>query len=312
MIGDRPPAADKAWPLVTAIVPTRDRPQLLRRAVRGVLTQDYPGEIECLVVFDQQTPSLPDVEQPPLRTLRATENARTPGLAGARNSGAEVARGSLLAFCDDDDEWLPAKLRLQVDVLRRHPEASAATCGIYVVTESRRVPRLPPGERVGLDDLTRSRRMEVHSSTLVMERARFLDDIGPIDEEIPGSYGEDYDWILRAAAKGPLVAIPRPLVDVHWQTSYFSDRWQTMIPALHYQLSKHPELSRDPRNLSRMYGRLAFAHAAGGEKAAARSWARKSIGLDWRQPRGYLSYLVTLGLSPRLVQRVVNATGRGL
>ncbi len=277
-----------------------------------MLEQDYPGEIECLVVFDQQTPLLPHVDVPPRRALRAAENTRTPGLAGARNSGAEAAHGSLLAFCDDDDEWLPSKLLLQVEALQRHPGASAATCGIYVITGNRRISRLPPGERVGLGALTRSRRMEVHSSTLVMERDRFLGDIGPIDENIPGSYGEDYDWILRAAAKGPLVAVPRPLVDVHWQTSYFSDRWQTMIPALRYQLSKHPELARDPRNLSRMYGRLAFAHAASGDRAAARAWARRSIGLDWRQPRAYLTYLVTLGLSPRLVQRVVNATGRGV
>jgi glycosyltransferase involved in cell wall biosynthesis len=299
-------------PKVTAIIPTRDRPEVLRRAVAAVLGQDYGGEIECLVVFDQQAPSLPDVPIPPSRGLRGTENVRSPGLAGARNSGAEAAQGTLLAFCDDDDEWLPQKLRLQVDVLRRHPDASAATCGIYVMTGSRKVPRTPTRETIDRADLARSRRMEVHSSTLVMERRRFLGDIGPIDEGIPGSYGEDYDWLLRAAEKAPLVVVPRPLVKVYWQSSYFSDRWQTMIPALHYQLSKHPELEQDPRNLSRMYGRIAFAHAASGERVAARSWARRSIRLDWRQPRGYLTYLVTLGLSPRFVQRVVNATGRGV
>lgn len=309
--GRRSPVAE-TWPRVTAIIPTRDRQDLLRRAVVAVLDQDYPGEIECLVVFDQQTPALPDTPVPSHRELNATENVRTPGLAGARNSGAQIATGSLLAFCDDDDEWLPEKLRLQVEALRRQPGASAVTCGIFVITGSRKVARIPPGEMIRLEDLSRSRRMEAHSSTLVMERERFLGDIGPIDEAIPGSYGEDYDWLLRAAAKAPLAAVPRPLVNVYWQTSYFSDRWQMMIPALHYQLSKHPELKRDPRNLSRMYGRLAFAHAASGSRAEARTWARRSIGLDWRQPRGYLTYLVTLGLSPRFVQRVVNATGKGV
>jgi glycosyltransferase involved in cell wall biosynthesis len=264
------------------------------------------------VVFDQEVPRLPDVEVPAGRELRAIPNRRTPGLAGSRNSGADVATGDLLAFCDDDDEWLPDKLRLQVAAIRRHPEASAATCGIFVVTDKRSIPRVPPHELVRLDDLTRSRRMEVHSSTLMMERRRFVGDIGPIDEEIPGSYGEDYDWILRAAAAGPLAAVRQPLVHVYWQTSYFSARWQMMIPALHYQLEKHPELARQPRNLARMYGRLAFAHAALGERGAARSWARRSIRLDWRQPRGYLSYLVTLGVPPRVIQRAANAAGRGV
>ena len=306
------PPEDEAWPRVTAIIPTRDRLDLLRRALLAVLKQDYPGEIECLVVFDQQAPSLPDVPVPSRRELKVAENVRTPGLAGARNSGAQVATGTLLAFCDDDDEWLPEKLRLQVEALRRQPGASAVTCGIFVMTGSRRVARMPPGDTIRLEDFSRSRRMEAHSSTLLMERERFWSDIGPIDEAIPGSYGEDYDWLLRAAAKAPLAAVPRPLVNVYWQTSYFSDRWQMMIPALQYQLAKHPELRADPRNLSRIFGRLAFAHAASGSRIEARMWARRSIGLDWRQPRGYLTYLVTLGLSPRFVQRVVNATGKGV
>jgi glycosyltransferase involved in cell wall biosynthesis len=307
-----PASIDPARPSVTAIIPTRDRPQLLRRAVLAVLAQTYPGEIECLVVFDQETPALPEVDVPPGRTLLAIRNTRIEGLAGARNSGALSAQGSLLAFCDDDDEWLPDKLALQVEAFVRHPEAAAASTGISIETGRRSIQRIPSVGSLQLDDLTRSRTMEVHSSSLLMERRRFLGDIGMIDEDIPGSYGEDSDWILRAAAKGPIVVVRQALVRVYWQTSYFSDRWRTMIPALQYQLKKHPELAQHPRNISRMYGRLAFAHAAIGEKQDARAWARRSIALDWRQPRGYLSIMITLGLSPRFVQRLVNSTGRGV
>ena len=303
---------DPSRPSITAIIPTRDRPQFLRRAVVGVLTQTYPGEIECLVVFDQETPTLPDVAVPRGRTLRAIRNTRVEGLAGARNSGALSAGGTLLAFCDDDDEWLPDKLALQVEAFVRHPSAAAASTGISIETGRRSISRVPSTGSLTLDDLTQSRRMEVHSSSLLMERRRFLGDIGMIDEDIPGSYGEDSDWILRAATKGPIVVVQRPLVRVYWQASYFSDRWRTMIPALQYQLEKHPELARHPRNISRMYGRLAFAHAAIGERQEARAWARRSIALDWRQPRGYLSMMVTLGLSPRFVQRVANSAGRGI
>jgi glycosyltransferase involved in cell wall biosynthesis len=307
-----PTGSGKSWPSVTAIIPTRNRPALLRRAVDAVVAQDYPGPIECIVVFDQQRPCELAPTLGPRRTLRTCENTRTPGLAGARNSGAQIAGGELLAFCDDDDVWLPQKIRLQVQELRRHPDASAATCGINVVTNGRRVPRLPPREIVTLDDLTRSRRMEVHSSTLVMRRDRFLGDIGPIDEQIPGSYGEDYDWILRAASRGAIVAVRQPLVDVHWTGSYFSDRWAMIVPALQYQLTKHPELWRDRRNLARIFGRIAFAHAASGAAREARSWARRSMRLDPRQPRGYLAYLVSWGLPADLVQRLVNSMGRGV
>lgn len=301
-----------AWPSVTAVIPTRDRPEMLRRAVLSVLGQRYEGDVECLVIFDRQEPARPDVVVPSNRVLNIGRNVRTPGLAGTRNSGALIATGEYLAFLDDDDEWHPDKLRRQVEAMRREPGASMATCGIVLASGGKTHTRVPRGTSVTLDDLTTSRRAEVHSSTLVMRRDRFVDEIGLIDEDIPGSYGEDYDVLLRAAKIAPLVAVTEPLVTVNWTVSYFNDRWQTMVEAIHYHLEKHPEL-KTPRNLSRMYGRLAFAHAASGEAKQARSWARRSIELNWKQPRGYLSYLVTWGvLRPAWVVKAAHAVGRGV
>jgi glycosyltransferase involved in cell wall biosynthesis len=301
-----------AWPSVTAVIPTRDRPEMLRRAVLSVLGQRYEGDVECLVIFDRQEPARPEVVVPSNRVLNIGRNVRTPGLAGTRNSGALTATGEYLAFLDDDDEWHPDKLRRQVEAMRREPRASMATCGIVLASGGKTHTRVPRRTSVTLDDLTTSRRAEVHSSTLVMRRDRFVDEIGLIDEDIPGSYGEDYDVLLRAAKIAPLVAVTEPLVTVNWTVSYFNDRWQTMVEAIHYHLEKHPEL-KTPRNLSRMYGRLAFAHAASGDVQQARSWARRSIGLNWKQPRGYLSYLVTWGLlRPAWVVKAAHAVGRGV
>jgi glycosyltransferase involved in cell wall biosynthesis len=300
-------------PKVSAIVPTRDRPELLERAVRSILAQRYPGPVECVVVFDQQTPRDLDVRIPRDRTLRSIANHRSPGLAGARNSGTDDTEGPLIAFCDDDDEWHPDKLRLQVEALEAQRTAPLATCGIWVLYKDRAIPRVPRERVITLDQLLRSRRMEVHSSTLLLRRDFFVNDIGPVDEEIPGGYGEDYDLLLRAAAVSPLAAVPQPLVRVYWQSSFFADRWQMIVPALRYQLRKHPELGRHPRNLSRMLGRMAFAYAASGERSDAREWARRSIRLDWRQPRGYLAYGISLGLlKPQIVMRVANWLGRGV
>jgi glycosyltransferase involved in cell wall biosynthesis len=305
-------ATSVAWPSVTAIIPTVDRPEALRRAVLSVLNQRYPGEIQCVVVFDRRDPVRPDVEVPEGRELRLERNVRTPGLAGTRNSGALVAAGEYVAFLDDDDEWHPDKLRRQIEAFAREPDASMATCGIVLASGGRSHTRIPGGGRVTLDDLTTSRRAEVHSSTLLMRRDRFIGEIGMIDERIPGSYVEDYDVLLRAAKIAPIIAVGEPLVTVNWTVSYFNDRWQTMVQAIHYHLEKHPEL-RTPRNLARMYGRLAFAHAAAGEAAQARAWARRSVGLNWKQPRGYLAYLVSWHLlRPAWVMRVAHAVGRGV
>ncbi|HLY89505.1 MAG TPA: glycosyltransferase [Acetobacteraceae bacterium] len=302
-----------SWPSVSAVIPTRNRPDLLRRAVQSVLDQRYPGALECVVVFDGESPRRPDVTVPPGRSLRTISNDRSPGLAGARNAGAAACDGDLLAWCDDDDEWLPEKLTQQAEAMRRFPDAAVATCGICVCVGNRRFTRSPASDVVPREALLRSRQMWIHSSTLLIRRDCFFGEIGPVDEAIPASYGEDYEWIIRASQATPIVASPEPLVRVYWQNSYYADRWDVMISGIQYHLDKHPELAADARNAARMYGRLAFAYGASGMSRQARRWASRSIRLDWRQPRGYLAMLVSARIiSPRQVMALAHSQGRGI
>jgi len=301
------------WPSVSAVIPTRDRPELLARAVQSVLDQQYPGPLECVVVFDQQVPRMPEVNVPAGRSVRLVENDRTPGLAGARNAGAAASPSDLLAWCDDDDEWLPDKLRRQVEAMQHTPAAAVATCGICLCVGNRRYLKIPGQAIVPRAALLRSRQAWIHSTTLLIRRDRFFGDIGPVDEAVPGSYGEDYEWVLRASNAAPIVAVPEALVRVHWQTSYYADRWDIMISGIRYHLDKHPELADDARNAARMYGRLAFAYSASGMPGQARWWARRSIRLNWRQPRGYLAMLVAAHLlSPRRVMSAAHVMGKGV
>ena len=191
-------------PVVSVVVPTRDRPELLRRAVTAILSQTYPGPVECLVVFDQSDPDLPWPELPAGRRLVLVRNQRTPGLAGARNSGILAATGELVAFCDDDDEWLPEKLTRQVARLLATPSAAVSTTGILVRYQDRTTTRLAPTELVTHRQLLRSRLTELHPSTVLARRRQLLDDIGLVDEQIPGSYAEDYEWLLRASRHAPV------------------------------------------------------------------------------------------------------------
>src|SRR5919109_2579610 len=83
-------AAGETPPTVSVVVATRERPDLLRRAVRSILEQDYTGVVECIVVADGGDP--PDPAElaggdATTRRLVVTTNGRTPGLAGARNAG---------------------------------------------------------------------------------------------------------------------------------------------------------------------------------------------------------------------------------
>jgi glycosyltransferase involved in cell wall biosynthesis len=309
----RPADSSEHWPAVTVVVPTHGRPGLLPDAVRSVLAQRYAGPLECLVVHDREEPAIPDVTVPAGRALRAIRSDRTPGPSGTRNAGALAAGGELLGFCDDDDRWLPDKARLQVEALRARPECAVATCGI-ILCNGREVRRVPEHELVTRSYLLGRRRFEAAStSTLLVRRTVMLERIGLLDEDIPASYGEDYEWHLRAAALAPIVAVRQALVRVRWGDSYFGQNWPAIIAGIRYQLERWPDLERHPANVARLYGRLAFAHAASGDRSEARRWAKRAVVTDWRQPRSYLAVLVGYRLlSPGLVVRLAHAVGRGV
>jgi len=286
--------------------------ELLRTALRSVVDQDYPGPIEILVIFDQSEPVMPIAGPlPPGRLLRALANTRTPGLAGARNTGILAAAGDVVALCDDDDRWLPAKLSQQVRLMTRASHDFVAS-GIRVRYADHVVERIPPSE-VRIGELARKRHTALHPSTFVFRRA-LVAEVGLVDEEIPGSYGEDYDLLLRAARLRPVAAVQEPLAEVLWHSqSFFTERWQTITEALQYLLSKHPELQADPAGRARIGGQMAFA-------AAALTRRREACSLSWRalrsnpaERRAYLALAVAAGLVPASsIVRAANRRGHGI
>jgi glycosyltransferase involved in cell wall biosynthesis len=292
-------------------VATRDRPDMLQRAVRSILRQDYPGDIECVIVFDQSPPAPVAAQTSAGRHLRILTNSRRPGLAGARNTGILNSGGDLVAFCDDDDAWDRAKLSRQVERLLSSP-AEIVACGVRIHYADRVIVRTPP-PWVELRQFVRSRVTAVHPSTFVTRRDA-LAGIGLVDEQIPGSYGEDYDFLLRAARRTPVAAVEEPLVDVHWhQQSFFTEGWQARAEAMKYLLDKHPEFRADRHGLARMQGRLAFAEAALKRRRAACTSSWRSIRNNPLEPRAYLALTVASGMVPATsILRVANSRGRGI
>ena len=298
------------WPSVTVIVPTRDRPVMLDRAVRSIVGQSYPGEIECVIVFDQSDPAEVNVELPPGRRVRLVANTRTPGAAGARNTGIMASDGPLIAFCDDDDAWDPSKLRLQVELLDNAPSGFVA-CGMRVHYADRTIVRPAPGS-VSLQQLVRKRHPELVFTTFLLRRDA-LTEIGLLDEQVPGSSGEDYDFLLRAARRGPIDAVSQPLADAFWhQQSFFSQHWQTIADGNEYLLAKHPELAADPLGRARIEGQVAFAHAALAHRAAAWRASFRALRGNPLERRPYLALAVAAGIPASSIVRLANRRGRGI
>lgn len=304
---------DETYPLVSVVVATRNRPEMLRQAIAAITASDYEGPVETIVVFDQSEPDDTIVDTDPHRPVRIMRNTRTTGLAGARNSGAIAATGHWLALCDDDDEWFPTKLRRQTDLLRAQPEARLATCGISVHFNGEDFVRIPVQERLTFQNFLDDRMTEVHPSSFVMDRAWFVDELGLVDEELPGSYAEDYDVLLRASRSSKIVSAPESLLRINWHPStYFRDRWKMIDEALGFLVDKYPEFQQAPKGLARIRGQQALAAAAAGDRRRALSLVKETMKLRPTEKRSALALAVAAGVPADFLLRIAHRSGRGI
>jgi glycosyltransferase involved in cell wall biosynthesis len=188
---------------ISAIIPTYRRPELVTRAVRSALNQTHrPAEV--IVVVDGRDEPTVDVVQairdPMVRVLIPDRHL---GHAAARNLGVSHAIGEWVALLDDDDEWLPRKLEVQLAAAQRsHLHTPIVACRLIARTGRadliwpRRLPR--PGE--ALCDYLCRRSLPLSGEGLVqmsmiltrrdlLQRVRFTEGL---------RRHVDPDWLLRA------------------------------------------------------------------------------------------------------------------
>lgn len=302
------------FPALNVVIATRGRPELLRQAVTGALYQDYPGDLGVTVVYDQvEIDRLDDISVPGGRTLETIANLRSPGLPGARNTGILHRDAELVAFCDDDDRWLPGKALAQVSAWERDPGAIAMVTGIRIVSAGGSHDRIPP-QIMTFEVFLADRITAAHPSSYLFRRTDLVDTIGLVDEDLPAAYGEDYDLLLRATHHGHVRAVCSPLVVVNWnRPSFFTGHWQGIADGLSYILDRHPEFDRVPRGKARIESQVAFAHAALGDGATARRWAAAALRHHPTQVRAYLAAMASFGIiRADQIVRLANHLGHGI
>jgi hypothetical protein len=137
-------ATVRTTPLVSVVLPTRDRCALLPRAIASVDYQTYPNW-ELLIIDDgsaDDTPALlAGISDKRLRTFRA-EGA---GVCAARNIALAHARGELIAYLDDDNIMHPAWLKAVVWAFGQRPEAEVLY-GAFVVDDTARIDQRGHGD----------------------------------------------------------------------------------------------------------------------------------------------------------------------
>lgn len=196
-------------PSVSVVLPTFHRPRLLARALASVLDQ-RDVDLEVLVVdggadeaTDRRLTSWPD---PRIRRFRSEGR----GPSAARNTGILAASGDLVAFLDDDDQWLPEKLARQIARLEAGgPATGLAGCDFRWEDGGRRTGRsaLPHGTADHRRALLRQ--ADVALTTLLVRR-RLLDRVGVLDPTL-GRLG-GLDLVLQLARAAAVTTVDDVLV----------------------------------------------------------------------------------------------------
>lgn len=307
------PAARSDTPHVGVVLVTHNRPELMRRALDSIVNQDYVGRISVIVVHDRCPVDVTLTNADHHRRVRVMENTRRPGLSGARNTGILVLESDFVAFCDDDDAWLPSKLSHQVSAIEAKPNAEFASTAMLVDYDGQTTVRLAGTSEVSHKDLLRSRMSMVHSSSFLARRNALI-RIGLVNESIPNSMCEDWDLLLRASENGPIVHVDQPLIRVQWGgSSYFYGQWEIKNAAHLWMLENHTDILTSTIGKGRVFGQLAFGYAALGQRRTAFKWIVRSLLANWREPRAVLALAVAAGVvsDGRVVHRL-QRRGRGI
>jgi len=226
-------------PLVSIVIPTKDRPTHLVRAVRCALDQ-ADVEVEVVVVDDgSRRPAEAvlrhELDRAPDR-LRVVRSASSSGVARARNRGAALACGHWLGFCDDDDMWAPTKLSAHLAGAGR---SAAWSCSGAVKVDERfhafeihHPPR--PGEL--LRQLL-ARNVIPGGASSVVIRTELFELVGGFDPSF--STLADWDLWIRLAEQAPIAVVDDPLVAYLVQPASMSTDTARFAEEVSRLLAKH-------------------------------------------------------------------------
>jgi glycosyltransferase involved in cell wall biosynthesis len=191
-------------PVVTIITPSYNQGRFIRSTIESVLSQNYP-QLEYIVMDGGSADETAAVVKEYSSRLTFI-SAKDRGQSHAINRGFQMARGSVLAWLNSDDLYLPGSICAAVEALTRNPAAGAVYGEGYLIDSAGESPsRFPWTQTFDLWRLT-------HLSDYILQQTVFfrrdaLDQVGYLDEDL--HYTMDWDILIRLGKKYPIEYIPQ-------------------------------------------------------------------------------------------------------
>lgn len=191
-------------PLVSVILPTYNRANMVRHAIESVLEQTYT-DFEVIVVDDGSTDNTMETLAPFAGRIHYIRKDNEGFAALARNAAMKHARGEFIALIDSDDTWTPTKLETQMRMFQEQPDTGLVSGHVGIIDTNGHL--IDPGPvhkwlhatNVELQDIVL--RSPLHASTLLIRRNHMNDSL-PFDPRF--RICEDWHLCLTIAAKAPI------------------------------------------------------------------------------------------------------------
>lgn len=224
--------------MVSAIITTHNRCDLLIRAIESVLSQTYT-ELECIVVDDASVDETHEVckRYPVVYIQIPKEESR--GGNYARNLGIKVSKGEYCAFLDDDDYWCSDKIEKQISLINQK-DCELVYCGRRIEKVGKSgisyKDRLP--NPINMGDMKKRILSTICTiTTCILVKRQALLDVGLFDENL--RFWQEYELTIRLAQRKPFYFVNEPLVvyrvdvnDRHRLTNKYYE-WRDAVKYIH-------------------------------------------------------------------------------
>jgi len=229
-------------PLVSVIIPTYNRLELLKETVASVQSQTF-RDFELIVVDDGSTDGTLDwLETVPGIRFCSQSNS---GIAASRNKGASLSLGTWLAFLDHDDLWDVSKLEVQVEYAQKNPELGMLAIRHVRLGSRIRACRSPEWIKGDLF-LKEYSESFIHTSSVMIRRDVFYEVNGfPTEYQ----FADEFDVWLKIASTHPIAFYNKPLVFIRLYDSNTSHNRVGVRTDTYDILTKHYDPARIPKDV---------------------------------------------------------------
>lgn len=203
---------------MSTVIPTYKRNETLTRAIDSALNQTYI-DIEVLVVNDNEPDDkysrslgiLLSRYEGNSKVRLITQPKHING-AEARNAGIRAAKGEWIAFLDDDDEWLPSKIEMQMRALSETPDVMGASCYYNEYVDGKLVHSCPPYTTEGLNFKVLTRQIAMYTPTLLMRKDKIM-EFGGFDNRLKRH--QDLQLLAEFTHRNKMLVVEECLVNVY-------------------------------------------------------------------------------------------------